>query len=134
LGATQWNNFFCTEQLGRANSGDDGLERIAREAELAEAQARFEDAANCETRSEKKLDLVQFAMQLLSPHNCALGPRQRAFAENVAPFAHYWTPCSHKYGSLRLELRGLSHAKSILGLYCVCTVFVLCLYCVLCLY
>eukprot|EP00966_Prymnesium_polylepis_P142932 3299718-Prymnesium_polylepis.1 len=108
-----------TEQLGHCYVGQQGEQDspppwptrfCAVDAELARAETIFRQATaagSAEAPTNNGLRLLQFALQLLSPHNDAvalasdyIGTAAGFLADDAhipldEPLSHYWTACSH---------------------------------------
>ena len=85
-----FSHFIEVEQLA---SREDGHVNGVCPEELAEAQRLFE--STCSTlKNESVLNSVQFALQVLAPHNTAL-LTAAAEHELEQPLAHYWCATSH---------------------------------------
>eukprot|EP00966_Prymnesium_polylepis_P005767 131464-Prymnesium_polylepis.1 len=65
--------------------------------EIASESFRQAFAGGTELPPEAGLDIVQFALQLLSPKNdvVAHAPCADEISHRDQPFAHYWTAASH---------------------------------------
>jgi len=133
LSLNSWLDFVRKEQLQVAashdtsstpsteQSGQQAVQRLlafaaATEqgaAELALAEEQFEQAdAMCGTQhSESALSVLSFSLQLLGPHNNAVGcSRDKNVADCRDPIPWYWTPASHNSYIVGDQLTGLSSA------------------------
>ena len=110
----EWLRFVQAEQLPNADESceADGATvhtRVAIEEDVqaAPAQQHDEGSSRGEPRSAKRLNRIQFALELLSPQNDAVARNQGPAAIDDAhkPLAHYWTACSHNScAAVALEL------------------------------
>ena len=73
-------------------------------------QRALEKTGNGEHGDRVGLDQLQFALQLLSPHNDVVDPTKAPAATEtfLKPLAHYWTACSHNSYLIGDQLTGQS--------------------------
>ena len=104
LGLAEWLSFTRSEQLGDMDD----------EFELSNARQSFERAAKL-GGSQGKLSLIQFALQLLDPHNSAVPPLCGITATDdmqpASPLSHCWIATSHTY-CIGDQLTGVSSADA----------------------
>ena len=81
-----------------ASAGKEEFSQETVDAELAVAKESF-DCASRATGLDGGLSLLQFALQLLGPHNNAVSPASdfRTGKDVKQPMAHYWAATTHKY-------------------------------------
>jgi hypothetical protein len=100
---SEWLEFIRDEQVSEAGnqprpSGDDGRDSNSVDSaecpEVVEAQKRYEDTVGTDGNKLDGLTQVQFALQLLSPLNDAVGP-SRDSERLQEPIFDFWNACTH---------------------------------------